>query len=176
MEITIQKILEDYWSQILLLLTAIGILLRMVLTFFLKKKEINHGVIHKNRMDALIRFFNAFAELKSMWVKLPIFQIFRNEITSNEIDGQIQPPLNNLEASIIELQIYFDGELYDKFKSIENNMFKMNRKFLNIAHEVDQNRTLTNKTNDYIIFRQDIEKKNADILKEISRKLSKKYK
>lgn len=119
MEITLQKIFEDYWSQILLLLTAIGILLRMVLTFFLKKKEINHGIVHKNRMDALIRFFNAFAELKGMWVKLPIFQILRNELTSNEIDGQIQPPLNKLEASIIELQIYFEGELYDKFKSIE---------------------------------------------------------
>lgn len=55
-------------------------------------------------------------------------------------------------------------------------MFEMNSRFLDIAHEVGQDKTLTNKTNDYIIFRMDIEKKNANILKEISSELSKKYK
>ncbi len=176
MEITLQKILEDYWSEILLFLTWVGFLLRMVFAFFLKKKELNHGIIHKNRMEALIRFFNAFAELKSMWIKLPIFQILKNELPSNKIDELIQPPLNKFEASIIELQIYFDEKIYDKFKSIEMNMLEMNGKFLEIAHEDGQGDTLTQKTNNYSFFRLKVEKENANILKEISQELSKKYK
>lgn len=127
-------------------------------------------------MDALIRFFNAYAEVKSMWTKLPIFQIYKNELSSNEIDEQIQPPLNKLEASVIELQIYFDDRMYEKFKMIEKNMFQINSRFLDISFEVGQDRTLTQKTNDYNFFRQDIEKENAKILKEINSILSKEYK
>ena len=176
MNLTLQNILEDYWSQTLLLLTAIGFLLRITFNFFLKKKEINHGILHKNRMDALIRFFKAYAELKSMWVKLPIYQIFRNELMSDAIDGQIQPPLNNFEATIIELQIYFEGKMYEKFKKIESNMYSINSKFMNLAFEVSDNKSLTQKANDYYSFRQDIEKENATLLKEISDELSKRYK
>lgn len=175
MELTIQKILEDYWSQILLLLTGLGIIMRMIFDFLLKKKEINHGIFQKNRMDALIRFYSVYAEVKSMWVKLPIFQIYRDELTSDEIDNRIQPPLNKLEASIIELQIYFKEALYDKFKEIEKNMFKMNRHFLDRAFEIDSEISLTHRTNNYIIFREKIEKENSRLLAEINKEISKKY-
>ena len=37
-------------------------------------------------MDALIRFFKAYAELKSMWNKLPISQILKNENLEIHID------------------------------------------------------------------------------------------
>ena len=176
MDLTLQKILEEYWSQTLLLLTVIGIILRMIFSFLLKKREINHGINYKNRMDALIRFFNIYAEVKTMWTKLPIFRIYENKLSSNEIDEQIQPALNKLEASVIELQIYFDEKLYDKFKLIEKNMFRMNRRFLDIAFEINQDRNLTHKTNDYTFFKEDIEKENADLLKEINKIISKKYK
>lgn len=175
MDITLKNILEDYWSQSLLLLTAIGFILRMTFNFFLKKKEINHGIIHKNRMDALIRFFNAYAELKSMWVKLPIYQIFDIKLTSDEIDGQIQPPLNSFEASIIELQIYFDHDMYNMFKMIETNMLSINSTFLKIAFDVSSDNGIIKKTNDFTSFRQEIERENAAILKNISAELSKKY-
>ncbi|KUO67470.1 MAG: hypothetical protein APF83_05235 [Lutibacter sp. BRH_c52] len=175
MELTIQKILEDYWSQILLLLTGLGIVMRLIFDFLLKKKEINHGIFQKNRMDALIRFYSVYAEVKSMWVKLPIFQIYRDELTSDEIDKRIQPPLNKLEASIIELQIYFKEALYDKFKEIEKNMFKMNRHFLDRAFEIDSKISLTQRTNNYIIFREKIEKENSRLLAVINKEISKKY-
>jgi hypothetical protein len=176
MDITLQKILEDYWSQTLLLLTAIGFILRMTFSFFLKKKEINHGIIHKNRMVALVGFFHAYAELKSMWIKLPIFKIYKNELKSDDVDGQIQPSLNNFEATIIELQIYFDGEMYVKFKLIETNMLALNARFLGIASEFSFGRSVVQMTGEYDLFRQDIEMKNEAILKEISTELSKKYK
>ena len=67
----IQEIFEKYWNQILLLITALGIGLRIVFNFFLKKKEINHSIFQKNKIEALIRFYNAYSELKSMWTKLP---------------------------------------------------------------------------------------------------------
>lgn len=147
----------------------------MIFDFLLKKKEINHGIFQKNRMDALIRFYSVYAEVKSMWVKLPIFQIYRDELTSDEIDKRIQPPLNKLEASIIELQIYFKEALYDKFKEIEKNMFKMNRHFLDRAFEIDSKISLTQRTNNYIIFREKIEKENSRLLAEINKEISKKY-
>jgi hypothetical protein len=175
MELTIQEILENYWSQIILLLTGLGIVMRMIFDFLLKKKEINHGIFQKNRMDALVRFYSIYAETKSMWVKLPIFQIYRNELTSEEIDNLIQPPLNKLEASIIELQIYFKKSLYDKFNEIENNMCEMNRYFLNRTFKIDGETSLTQRTNNYIIFREKIEKENSKLLAEINKEISKQY-
>lgn len=175
MGLTLQKILEDYWSQTLLLLTGLGILMRLIFDFLLKKKEINYGIFQRNKMEALIRFYNAYAEIKSMWVKLPIFQIYRDELTSDKIDGFIQPPLNKFEASIIELQIYFKEALYNKFKEIEKNMFKMNRHFLERTFEIDSKISLTQRTNNYIIFREKIEKENSRLLTEINREISKKH-
>jgi hypothetical protein len=175
MDLTLQKILEDYWNQVLLLLTAIGIITQMIFSFLLKKKEISHGINHKNRMDGLIRFFNAYAEVKSMWVKLPISQIYENKLTSDEIDGLIQPSLNSFEASVIELQIYFDERLYEKFKRIEKNIFRLNSRFLELAFKNRPDRTLIDKTNDYYFLRQEIEKENTDILKHINDLISKKY-
>jgi hypothetical protein len=176
MDITLKNIFEDYWSQILLILTGIGYLLKISFDFFLKKKEINYGINHKNKMDALIRFFKAYAELKSMLNKLPISQILKNELSAFEIDNQIQPPLNNFEASIIELQIYFDDEMYENFKKIESNMFSINRNFLNLAFDILDKRSLSFKVNEYNTNRQYIEKQNAIILKQISDDLMKKSK
>lgn len=176
MNITLQKILEEYWSQTLLLITAIGFILRMIFSFILKKKEIYHGINHKNRMDALIRFFNVYAEVKSMWTKLPIYKIYRNELSDNEIDNEIQPALNKLEATVIELQIYFDDKLYENFKQIKRNMYRMNKQFLDIAFDNNSDYGLIQKTNNYTYFREDIEKENTIILTEINKLISKKYK
>lgn len=171
MDLTLQNILEDYWNQTLLLLTAFGILLRMVFNFTLKKKEISHGINHKSRMEALIRFFNAYAEVKSMWDKLPIYNICKNELSSKEIDGLIQPPLNRLEASVMELQLYFDEEIHGKFKLIERNTYKLNSEFMNIALGTSIDKSLTRKANDYTSCKEDIEKENTNIIKEINLKI-----
>jgi hypothetical protein len=176
MDITLKNIFEDYWSQILLILTGIGYLLKISFDFFLKKKEINYGINHKNKMDALIRFFKAYAELKSMWNKLPISQILKNELSAFEIDNQIQPPLNNFEASIIELQIYFDENMYENFKKIEKNMNSINRVILNLCFDDFDKRILTMKVNDYTFHKEYVEKQNAIILKQISNNLFRKSK
>jgi len=174
MDLTFEKILENYWSQILLLLTAIGFVIKMIFNFILKKKEINHEIIYKHRINALNRFFNIYSEVKSMWEKLPIFKIYKGEFSNDEIDKQIQPSLNKLDASVLELQMYFNEKLYDKFKLIESNMRKINGRFLKIAFE--NNRNLTEKTNDYTFFVEDIIKVNTEILNEINKELLKKLK
>jgi hypothetical protein len=168
-----EEIFVKYWSQILLLITTIGIGLKMVFNYRLKKKEINHSIFQQNRMDALVRFYNAYAEVNSMWVKLPIYKILKTEISSEQIDNIIQPPLNKLEASVLILQLYFEENIFEMFKKVERNMFRINGHYLNISFDFKEDETIINKANNYVQFREGIETENAKIIKEISASISK---
>ncbi|BDD12675.1 hypothetical protein FUAX_51070 (plasmid) [Fulvitalea axinellae] len=170
-DITLQKIFEEYWNQTLLLLTFFGISLKMIFTFYLKKREVSHGIVYQNRMEAVIRFFNAFAEVKSMWQKLPIFKILNKELNPDEVDKQVQPPLNRLEASILELQIYFDGEMFAKFELIGKNMRRINGRFLEITFNSKKEYNVVHRANDYEFHRQEIDSKNSFLIKEICKNL-----
>ncbi len=170
----LKEIFEVYWEKLFILLSLIGIGMKMIFSFVLKRKEINHSIFQKNKMETLIRFYNAYAEMKNVWRDIPAYPMFKNELSTDELDNRIQPKYNKLEACIIELQPYFKPNQYLDFKNILKNVTLLKSNLLKLYfEEVDLSTTL--KVNE---FNSDIdlsEEANSKILEKINRNIYKSY-
>jgi hypothetical protein len=102
-----------------------------------------------------------------MWHQLPIYQIFKREIKATEIDRIIWPPLNALQASILELKIYFDGNDYKTFELIYDNFLKINRVVGINYSDFDRERNEVHKANDFEDIRLKIAKENSVLIDQV---------
>jgi len=80
------KILQyvtEYWSQITILLLAIGYLFKLYFNYLSRKSEINHSLFQKMMMDTVAEFLKAYSLNEEMFRDLPILKISKGEFTPN---------------------------------------------------------------------------------------------
>jgi hypothetical protein len=168
MDNILHTIFITYWSQITLLCAGIGFFIQRYLSLKSKKAEINFSLFQQKRLDAVNRFFQNYSILQSVWHQLPIWNIFERKITGKQIDEMIWPFLNNLQGSIHELKIYFPEDQHPDFQQIYNNFLKINGVVAGNLRYNDQSKDVTHKVNDYEFLREDINKKNQELIEKIS--------
>tara|TARA_R110000868_G_scaffold16350_13_gene73590 strand:- start:1839 stop:2417 length:579 start_codon:yes stop_codon:yes gene_type:complete len=125
-DVSILNMLLEHWSQVVLLIGALGFLLKQFTSYRFKIRELKYGMSHKGKMESITKFFSAYSDCKQIWNGLPINQIIKNEIPATEIDRMILPRLRNLDAIIIELGLYFKSKELEKFSKLYENMLQMN--------------------------------------------------
>lgn len=171
----IKELLTIYWSQLTLILLGLGYFINRILDNISKKREINHSLFQHKRLESVNSFFSIYAKTERMWVHIRIHDIVQNKISPIELDEIIFPLLNELKKSLLELQIYFNDDEHDRFEKIYNNISMINSKLSDIYFDFNQNKSNTEKSNDFQFYRDDLLKKNEVILKNITMNLKKTF-
>ena len=172
---TIEQLFTIYWSQVTLLLLAVGYFIKRIFDNISKRQEINHSLFQQKKLEAVNSFFKTYAKAQQMWLHIRIYQILRNEFSAVEIDEMIFPTLNELNKNLLELQIYFDEKQHNKFKMIFENISLINAKLSKLYFDVNPNMTNTQKSNEFYFYREELLEKNEMHLAEITAYLRKSF-
>jgi hypothetical protein len=169
----LKEIFTTYWSQMTLILLAVGYLIKRIFDDRSKKAEINHSLYQQNRITALTNFFRNYAAVELMWKQIHIWAIVQNRHSAEEIDKYIWPSINSLKTSVIELKLYFEKKDYDLFELILENVLQVNQEMSLIFFSSNSDETLVQRTNNFIFYRDDMFRTNNEILNNITDKTRK---
>ena len=129
MEITLKDILTTYWAQTVLLLAALGFLLKRILEIQTKKAEIKHSIFQQNRNTAIVQFFNIYIELQKTYRQILSETFDRNKIGNSDFDKLIEEKYEQLYASYFYFKILLDpleqARYVDLVASMQNIMAKI---------------------------------------------------
>jgi hypothetical protein len=164
----IEKLLTVYWSQTTLFIVAIAYFIKRVFDNKSKKMEINHSLFQENRLKVISNFYTHYAKTTFLWHHLAIYDVLSNKLSAKEIDDLIWPILDDLKKSQMELQIYFDDQEMVLFKDLVDGVYSINKKLSDLFFNSNSNNTLSSKVNEFHIFQYTVDKKNEQIIKQIS--------
>ena len=173
---TIEEIFTKYWGQTTLILLGFAYFVKRILDNISKKKEINHTLFQEKRLEVSRDFFLAYAETKQMWNSIGIYNILNNQVSIKELDDIIIPVLNNLEKTILELEIYFDEAEHQKFVAVSRNTIAINKKLQELYFHYNSENTITDNAKEFKRFKEDRQKEDVERLSEISGLIKKTFK
>ncbi len=168
---SLKELLTDYWSQTTFILLGFGIIIKIILDFISKKKEINHSLFQDKKLQAVNKFFRNFSKIEQYWIELPIYEIIRKEIQPKELDDIQFPLLSNLKQSILELQIYFKETEHKKFRVILENTFEVKRTLSDVYLNYSPGEKSIERSNKFIFKRDQISERNQEIINEITKSI-----
>lgn len=163
----IERILTNYWGQVTLILLAVAYFIKRIYDNKSKKIEINHSLFQQNRLNVVNDFFANYAKIELMWEQLAIYDILSNKLDAKAIDNIIWPILNELKKNQIELQIYFNDSEMIYFNNLVNGVFSINNKLKELYFDYDWKKTADNKSDDFLLFRENANLNNRLIIKDI---------
>jgi hypothetical protein len=172
----ITELFTTYWSQLTLILLGIGYFIKRVFDNISNKREINHNLFQQNRIDSLNRFFKAYSKTEQMWTSIAIWDILDHKLSAKELDNIVFPLLNELKASVMELQIYFKDKDHKHFEDIVQNIILIKGKLGEVYFDFNPDRNIITNSNNFQYFRDDKLKENEKILKNISQMIQKTFK
>jgi hypothetical protein len=157
-----QKILTE--SQIPIILLAISYFVKRHYDLKTKKVEINHSLFQQNKINSTGTFFLNYAKAESMWNELSHWDILDHKVSSKEIDKIIGPPMDDLKRSVLELKIYFTKKEHAEFESLLSNFQLVNNNLSQNYFDYDTEKTIIQKTNSFLFFKEKKVKENNKIL------------
>jgi hypothetical protein len=168
---TFKDLLTTYWSQVTLILIAIGSLI----FYFIKrhydnsskKIEINHSLFQQYKLKTVNDFFTNYTRAETMWSQIAIWEILARKVDAKEIDKIIFPTLNDLKKSLFELKIYFKKEEHKYFDELVNGIYEINGKVSELYFDYDEEKKDIHKANEFIFFKSDVLNKNNKIIDNI---------
>jgi hypothetical protein len=173
---TIEQLFTTYWSQVTLLLVAVGYFIKRFFDQNSKKLEINHSLFQQNRILSVSNFLKAYGKTEMMWREMAIYRILDNKLDANEIDNIIWPPLNEMKKSVLELKIYFDKETHTDFEKMLDGFLAINRKLSELYFGGESDISLMQKSNTFHFYKEEKIKENDALLTHICENIRKIFK
>lgn len=172
----IEQLFTAYWSQMTLILLAFAYFIKRIFDNKSKKIEINHSLFQQYRLRVTNDFFVNYAKAELMWEHLAIYDILSNKLNAKEIDSIVWPILNELKKNQIELQIYFNDNDMMHFNNLVDGIFSINKLLGELYFDFDKDKTLTNKSGIYSLFKLQVLEKNNQIINQLSKSIKNTYK
>jgi hypothetical protein len=168
---TIKDLLTTYWSQVTLILLALGYLVKRILDIKTRKAEINHSLFQQNRITSVKTFFAKYAKAELMWHQLTVYEILDKKLSAKELDKIIFPHLNELQETLLELKIYFDDDHQKYFEQLTKGILSIHDRLLNLYFNSNPEMNTVAKGNDYYSFKEEILKNNRLIMNDLCVKI-----
>jgi hypothetical protein len=136
MEITLKDILTTYWAQTVLLLAALGFLLKRIFDIRTKKIEVKQSLFQQNRNTAIVRFIDTYIGLQSLYRQILSQTFDSNKIGNADFNKLIEEKYEQLYASYFYFKIFLDpleqvryGDLVTEMQNISSKFIDTSTKF-----------------------------------------------
>ena len=117
-----------YWSQVTLILLALGYFIKRILDNKSKKIEINHSLFQQNRINTVNRFFSVSVKVELMFNQIATYEILEHKLNAKDIDKIVFTQLNEMSQVLLELKIYFEKKEHSYFQRLSDSLFSINHK------------------------------------------------
>jgi len=171
---SIEALFTTYWSQLTLLLLAIGYIVKSFLDSRSKKIETTHSLFQQNKIRVINDFFQNYAKVELMWNNLPIHEILRHELNFNEIENFTLPTLTELGKTTMLLKLYTNSKECKDFESLNSKMWKIYKKLLDMYFS-ESNESIIVKSNAYYNLMNDNFKVNREIMESLCERVRKTF-
>lgn len=172
--ITIDDIFIKYWSQVTLLLLTISYFIKRRFDRSDKKTETNHALFQQHKIDAVNKFFKAYAECEHTWKMLVVKHVFEDKISHADLDEFIFSSLNNLQSELINVRIYIDDNIYQLFVDVRDRLDSINNYLQDLYFDsLESNSKKIEKFEKYQLEKL---RENSHLLTEIAKKIRDTYK
>jgi hypothetical protein len=116
----ILKFLSDNWAQIVVVIGAIGYIIKTILDFQVKKKEIRFAYIYQEKSGAFHQFFLSYQDFISI-VVTQSFRLKAGAITYQEFDSMVSEQRKAIMKNIDALYIYCSKKEIDLLYKVANS-------------------------------------------------------
>lgn len=153
------KILVEYWAQATVLILAIGYVLRVVLEFYIKRKEIKFNFIHKERAEVIKQLHLDIIEM-SKEIELMALAHTLKSLNPHTLKSLNQGPTNKEREEVFHKIATLNRSIYD---NIDRNRIYFSESFVSqfetlvkkvrdnfIITSLDKNVLIRDQTKDYI--------------------------
>lgn len=124
---SIEKLLTVYWSQVTLLLVAIGYFLKRIFDLKNKKVEIRYTLFQQKKIEAITKFVDRYNKAEAMWNAFSIHHVIDRRLTADDLDKIIMPTMFDISISISELAIYLKEHERKPFETISESLWGINK-------------------------------------------------
>jgi hypothetical protein len=174
---TFFKLLIEYWAQSTVLILAIGYVIRVILEFYIKRKEIKFNFIHKERAEVIKQLHLDIIEM-SREIELMALAHTLNQGPTNKEREEVFHKIVKLNGKIYDTiernRIYFSESFISQFDTLVK---KVGDNF--ITTSLDKNVLIKDETKEYIFNDSALflkyHKEEFPILKDRLQKEFKKY-
>ena len=175
MSTILKDLLTTYWSQMTLLLLAVGYFVKRIFDNKSKKIEINHSLLQQNRISSLNKFFANYTIVELLWNQIELFNILSKKIEPKEIDAIVFPPINDLKKSLLEMKILFNRNDFSQFEIITDNIISINQKLSQLYFDINCEQNINSKSCDFEIYKMKILKSNKVLLEGVCSRIRKSF-
>lgn len=145
----VSELFTTYWSQVTLLLFAIGAIINWVINLKSKKYEINHSLFQQNRLSSVNRYFDSYSKAVIFFNTISIYKVFNMEYDVKQMDNMTRPLFSDLEKNFLELKIYFDEVDSNNFKSININIISIHRRLSDLYFDYEPSNSVSSKVKSF---------------------------
>ncbi|NVK85194.1 MAG: hypothetical protein HWE21_12785 [Cytophagia bacterium] len=130
--ITLNKLLSDYWSQIALIIgittSGIGYILKVFLSWNLKRKEITFSKVREAKLVELKLFFESYIQLESHLRSLRLAVAQGHETSEKEIRQTLTDSWLKFNLHLTYLKIFLSSDEIEPFEKIQSELENINKK------------------------------------------------
>ena len=177
MEITLKDILTTYWAQTILLLAALGFLLKRFFDLRTKKIEIKQSLFQQNRNIAIVRFIDTYIGLQSLYRQILGQTFDSNKIVNTDFNKLIDERFEQLYASYFYFKVFLDPLEQARYADLVTEMQNISSKILDTSIKIktgDKN-LLIPELKTYIAAKLKVNNENIKVIGQIFRENSAKH-
>ena len=165
MSITLREILTIYWPQAVLLLAAVGYLLKAVLDIRMKRIEIKQSLFQENRFKVINQFLHAYVRLQ---------KIYREIMHGKKIEvDDVRSGFDDLYSEYFLLRMYLDPLEMVRYSDLITEMRSINARICETDIPSNQDKVnLENEISQFIEERLTVNNKNFKVIGELFREFS----
>lgn len=113
------KFLADNWSQVVVIIAALGYLIKIILDFNIKKREIKFEFIYKEKASAFREFLLSYQNLNAE-LTVKAYQLLYGNIKFSQFEKDITSLRNDLQGKLHIIYMYCTEKEKESLYSIIN--------------------------------------------------------
>ncbi len=173
----IKEILTLYWSQTVLIIAALGYLIKRAYDLRSKKVEQKHSLFQQNRINVIMKFIDSYIELEEKYKLIPEGRLNLKQLSAVEFEELFLKKYSNLYSSYFYLKFYLEPLELARYGDIVTYMRNISSKISDFYKktEMESNLEVVQELNTSISDTVKINNENFKVIANLFREYSDKH-
>lgn len=147
------NLLTKYWSQLAMLFLSLGYLYREARQFYLKKKEINHSLFQKRKLDSVDEYIKACVKYKQAVSNASLYLVLIGSAPIEDLDNTLTVSINGVRSASGMMELYFEKNIFSKFREITNELNSIDYQIHRITLQSNRKENAVAYSNEFEAFK-----------------------
>lgn len=133
----IKELLTTYWSQTILIIGALGYIIKLFFDLRTKKIELKYSLFEQNRVDSITKFLTAYLDLEQNYKLIPEGRLKLSNLSPEKYDEIFLKRNSELYSAYFFLKLYLDPLELVRYADLVTEMRKVSTEIKNAYIKLD---------------------------------------